>query len=118
MVVSDLLRLECKLVGSSLLNKVLYENLICAVCLIIPISSFGTRSGQLHPSLALVYSTDLLVRVFCYMPSCALSNLFIDDHVLMDVPELYWLGREGKWFGIRQFIAYMLDGLIQVGFLK
>jgi hypothetical protein len=32
----------------------------------------------------------------------------------MDVPELYWLGREGKWFGIRQFAAYMLDGVLQV----
>jgi len=32
----------------------------------------------------------------------------------MDVPQLYWLGREGKWFGIRQFTAYMLDGVLQV----
>ncbi len=32
----------------------------------------------------------------------------------MDVPQLYWLGREGKWFGIRQFTAYMFDGVVQV----
>ncbi|PPQ72110.1 hypothetical protein CVT24_002421 [Panaeolus cyanescens] len=38
---------------------------------------------------------------------------FADDHVLMDVPELYWYGREGKWFGIRQFIVYMFDGVVQ-----
>lgn len=37
-----------------------------------------------------------------------------DDQVLMNVPQLYWLGREGKWFGIKQFVAYMLDGVLQV----
>ena len=39
---------------------------------------------------------------------------YTDDHVLMAVPELYWYGREGKWFGLRQFIVYMLDGVMQV----
>ena len=39
-----------------------------------------------------------------------------DDYVLMDVPELYWFGREGKWFGMRSFIVYMFDGVFQVGF--
>jgi len=42
-----------------------------------------------------------------------LFDRFADDQVLMDVPQLYWLGREGKWFGIGQFIAYMLDGVLQ-----
>ena len=32
----------------------------------------------------------------------------------MAVPELYWYGREGKWFGMRQFVVYMLDGVVQV----
>ncbi|KAJ3516647.1 hypothetical protein NLJ89_g988 [Agrocybe chaxingu] len=38
---------------------------------------------------------------------------FADSHVLMDVPELYWYGREGKWFGTGQFILYMFDGVLQ-----
>ncbi|PPQ86909.1 hypothetical protein CVT25_009795 [Psilocybe cyanescens] len=42
-----------------------------------------------------------------------LFDRFADDHVLMAVPELYWYGREGKWFGMKQFIVYMLDGIIQ-----
>lgn len=42
-----------------------------------------------------------------------LFDRFADDHVLMAVPELYWYGREGKWFGMRQFSVYMLDGVIQ-----
>jgi len=38
----------------------------------------------------------------------------VDDHVLMDVPEMYWLGREGKWFTLGQFVVYMFDGVVQV----
>lgn len=37
-----------------------------------------------------------------------------DAHVLMDLPELYHFGREGKWFGMTDFIIYMLDGIVQV----
>lgn len=46
-------------------------------------------------------------------PNWALKY-YADDHVLMAVPELYWYGREGKWFGMRQFVVYMLDGVVQV----
>jgi phospholipid-translocating ATPase len=42
-----------------------------------------------------------------------LFDRFANDYVLMDVPELYWHGREGKWFGMRSFIVYMLDGVFQ-----
>ncbi|KAH9484429.1 Putative phospholipid-transporting ATPase C24B11.12c [Psilocybe cubensis] len=42
-----------------------------------------------------------------------LFDRFADDHVLMAVPELYWYGREGKWFGMKQFIVYMFDGTLQ-----
>jgi hypothetical protein len=47
------------------------------------------------------------------IPNCA-SKYYADDHVLMAVPELYWYGREGKWFGMRQFVVYMFDGVVQV----
>ncbi|KDR73672.1 hypothetical protein GALMADRAFT_251453 [Galerina marginata CBS 339.88] len=42
-----------------------------------------------------------------------LFDRFADDHVLMAVPKLYRYGREGKWFGMGQFIVYMLDGVTQ-----
>ena len=32
----------------------------------------------------------------------------------MAVPELYRYGREGTWFGIRMFMIYVLDGIVQV----
>ena len=37
-----------------------------------------------------------------------------DDDVLMALPELYRYGREGHWFNMKLFIAYMLDGIMQV----
>ncbi|KAG6864192.1 hypothetical protein C0991_011668 [Blastosporella zonata] len=37
----------------------------------------------------------------------------VDAHVLMDLPELYRYGREGRWFGLKWFSMYMLDGVVQ-----
>ncbi|TFK30277.1 phospholipid-translocating ATPase [Coprinopsis marcescibilis] len=36
-----------------------------------------------------------------------------DDVILMDFPELYRFGREGRWFGMRLFTWYMSDGVVQ-----
>ena len=44
----------------------------------------------------------------CFSPNC------VDDTVLMALPELYRTGREGSWFGLRQFAIYMIDGVYQV----
>jgi len=32
----------------------------------------------------------------------------------MALPELYRYGREGHWFNMKLFLAYMLDGIVQV----
>jgi phospholipid-translocating ATPase len=32
----------------------------------------------------------------------------------MALPELYRFGREGKWFGLRLFLIYMIEGIYQV----
>lgn len=32
----------------------------------------------------------------------------------MALPELYRTSREGSWFGLRQFVVYMIDGVYQV----
>ncbi|KAG6899806.1 hypothetical protein C0993_006629 [Termitomyces sp. T159_Od127] len=37
----------------------------------------------------------------------------VDAHVLMDLPELYRYGREGRWFGLKWFTVYMFDALYQ-----
>ncbi|CAA7271006.1 unnamed protein product [Cyclocybe aegerita] len=42
-----------------------------------------------------------------------LFDRFLDSHTLMQVPELYRYGREGHWFGLRNFTVYMIDGVMQ-----
>ena len=39
----------------------------------------------------------------------------VDDHILMALPQLYRYGREGKWFGVKLFTVFMLEGIVQVG---
>jgi phospholipid-translocating ATPase len=38
----------------------------------------------------------------------------VDDHALMALPELYRYGREGKWFGVKLFSVFMMEGIVQV----
>ncbi|KAJ7907347.1 hypothetical protein B0H13DRAFT_2332504 [Mycena leptocephala] len=37
----------------------------------------------------------------------------VDADALMALPELYRYGREGRWFGFRWFVLFMLDGIYQ-----
>ncbi|KAK7034698.1 hypothetical protein VNI00_012105 [Paramarasmius palmivorus] len=37
----------------------------------------------------------------------------VDAHVLMDLPELYRFGREGRYFGMKWFVLYILDAVYQ-----
>ncbi|KAF9261251.1 phospholipid-translocating P-type ATPase [Marasmius fiardii PR-910] len=41
------------------------------------------------------------------------ADRIIDDHVLMDIPELYWYGRTRYYFSFRGFFWFMFDGLYQ-----
>ncbi|KAF9014178.1 phospholipid-translocating ATPase [Cyathus striatus] len=42
-----------------------------------------------------------------------LFDRILDSHILMELPELYRYGREGRWFGTRSFLVYMFDGVVQ-----
>ncbi|RDB22204.1 putative phospholipid-transporting ATPase C24B11.12c [Hypsizygus marmoreus] len=42
-----------------------------------------------------------------------LFDRIVHAHVLMDIPELYRYGREGRWFGMKWFCIYMFDGVVQ-----
>jgi hypothetical protein len=59
-------------------------------------------------------STGLLVRT-AMLISDAGTYRPVDDHVLMAFPALYRYGREGKWFGIKLFSVFMMEGVVQVG---
>ena len=38
----------------------------------------------------------------------------VDDHVLMDLPELYKHSKNGEYFNLKLFAVYMFDGAYQV----
>ncbi|KAF9532854.1 hypothetical protein CPB83DRAFT_846485 [Crepidotus variabilis] len=42
-----------------------------------------------------------------------LFDRFMDSRTLMQVPELYRYGREGRWFGLNLFLVYMFNGIVQ-----
>ncbi|KAJ7137876.1 phospholipid-translocating ATPase [Mycena epipterygia] len=42
-----------------------------------------------------------------------LFDRLVDANALMALPELYRYGREGRWFGLKWFVIYMLDGIYQ-----
>ncbi|KAF8969603.1 hypothetical protein BDZ97DRAFT_1794193 [Flammula alnicola] len=93
--------------GTMILNF-FYKNILCIGCVFDPALGFVV-------DLLTICSFPLIVclNIRSSYVSLPLTHLLIDDHVLMAVPELYWYGREGKWFGMRQFVVYMLDGIIQ-----
>jgi len=51
----------------------------------------------------------------CITPVIAIGlfDRIADDDILMALPELYRYGREGYWFSMKLFLAYMLDGVMQ-----
>ncbi|KAF9263183.1 phospholipid-translocating P-type ATPase [Marasmius fiardii PR-910] len=45
------------------------------------------------------------------------ADRILDDHVLMEIPELYWYGRSKYYFSLRGFFWFMFDGLYQSAIL-
>lgn len=88
--------------------------IIDLVDLIILTFFSGIRYGQSFPSLESDYLIASLVRFQHYIIVTAADIFLSDSHTLMAVPELYRYGREGTWFGIRIFMIYVLDGIVQV----
>ena len=43
-----------------------------------------------------------------------LFDRIADDHVLMDLPELYKHSRNGEYFNLKLFLVYLVDGAYQV----
>lgn len=38
----------------------------------------------------------------------------LDQRVIMQVPEVYRYGIQNKWFGLKRFTCYMIDGIYAV----
>ena len=54
--------------------------------------------------------------VYLVLHVSKLTWLRADDDILMALPELYYYGLKGTYFGMTNFTIYMLDALYQVCF--
>ncbi|THU78043.1 phospholipid-translocating ATPase [Dendrothele bispora CBS 962.96] len=75
---------------------------------------------QIYDGWSSVYAIDYIYillwnAVWTLFPVVAIGlfDRIVDDHVLMDLPELYRYGREGRWFGLKRFLVYMTEGMYQ-----
>lgn len=114
MVVPNILCLEFNLVSLSYTHSVAIKLTPKIAYLNIPTSCSGIHFGRLHLSSLLVYLTGSLVCLVSGGRHPVVLIAVSDAHILMDLPELYRFGREGSWFGIKWFIVYMFDGVVQV----
>jgi phospholipid-translocating ATPase len=78
---------------------VIFWNSFWTLCPVIAIGLFDRIVGT--------YTAMLISDAWTYR--------LVDDHVLMAFPALYRYGREGKWFGIKLFTVFMMEGVVQVG---
>jgi phospholipid-translocating ATPase len=67
-------------------------------------------------STTTVYEYTLLLfwNVFWTLLPVLAMGIFdrtMDQHVIMQVPEVYRYGIENRWFGLRRFCIYMIDGI-------
>jgi phospholipid-translocating ATPase len=77
----------------------LFWNSFWTLCPVIAIGVFDRIVGKCNPALKRFQG----------------STFSADDHILMAFPSLYRYGREGKWFGVKLFTVFMLEGVVQVG---
>ncbi|KAK7455126.1 hypothetical protein VKT23_010997 [Stygiomarasmius scandens] len=75
---------------------------------------------QIYDAWSSAYAFEYTYLIFwnafwtlCPVIAIGIFDRIVDDHVLMDLPELYRYGREGRWFGMKWFVMYMLDGVYQ-----
>ncbi|KAH6908304.1 phospholipid-translocating ATPase [Coprinopsis sp. MPI-PUGE-AT-0042] len=96
--------------GNMIINF-FYKNIVCIGVL----WWFQIYSGW-SSNYVLEYTYLLFWNSFWTIAPVIAIGLFdrlADASVLMDFPELYRFGREGRWFGMGLFTIYMLDGIMQ-----
>ncbi|OCB86698.1 phospholipid-translocating P-type ATPase [Sanghuangporus baumii] len=88
-----------------------YKNIICIGALWWFMIFCGWSSQYVFE-----YTYLLFWNVFWSIAPVIAIGLFdrmADDDILMELPELYRYGREGRWFNFKIFSIYMLDGIVQ-----
>ncbi|KIO25076.1 hypothetical protein M407DRAFT_25607 [Tulasnella calospora MUT 4182] len=88
-----------------------YKNIVC-----IGVLWWFQIYCQFSTTYVFEYTYLLFWNVFWSLAPVIAIGLFdriIDDDILMTLPELYRYGRERTHFGLKRFIIYMLDGVMQ-----
>ncbi|CUA70090.1 phospholipid-translocating ATPase [Rhizoctonia solani] len=97
--------------NSNMIVNFFYKNIVCIGVL----WWFQIYCGW-STTYVFEYTYLLFWNVFWSIAPVIAIGIFdrnIDSDILVILPELYRYGREGKWFGIRVFATYMLDGIYQ-----
>ncbi|CAE6428267.1 hypothetical protein ACGC1H_000702 [Rhizoctonia solani] len=97
--------------NSNMIVNFFYKNIVCIGVL----WWFQIYCGW-STTYVFEYTYLLFWNVFWSIAPVIAIGIFdrnIDSDILVILPELYRYGREGKWFGVRVFAIYMLDGIYQ-----
>ncbi|CAE6457915.1 unnamed protein product, partial [Rhizoctonia solani] len=97
--------------NSNMILNFFYKNIVCIGVL----WWFQIYCGW-STTYVFEYTYLLFWNVFWSIAPVIAIGIFdrnIDSDILVILPELYRYGREGKWFGVRVFAIYMLDGIYQ-----
>ena len=100
----------CRASGSFFLNAVCLLSVFEYTYLL-----FWNSFWTLCPVVAIGLFDRVVGAYTALLTSDAGAYRYLDDHVLMAVPELYRYGQEGKYFGVKLFTVFMFEGVIQVG---
>ncbi|QRW01507.1 phospholipid-translocating P-type ATPase [Ceratobasidium sp. AG-Ba] len=97
--------------NSNMIVNFFYKNIVCIGVL----WWFQIYCGW-STTYVFEYTYLLFWNVFWSIAPVIAIGIFdrnIDADILVTLPELYRYGREGRWFGVRVFTLYMLDGIYQ-----
>jgi phospholipid-translocating ATPase len=97
--------------NGNMINNFFYKNIICIGVLWWFMFYCAWSSAYVFEYTYLIFWNSFWT--LCPVIAIGLFDRIVDDHVLMAIPELYRYGREGKWFGVKLFAVFMMEGIVQ-----
>ncbi|KAH9981426.1 hypothetical protein BGW80DRAFT_1270175 [Lactifluus volemus] len=98
--------------NGNMINNFFYKNIICIGVLWWFMIYSGWSSTFVFDYTYLLFWNSFWT--LCPVIAIGVFDRIVDDHILMAFPSLYRYGREGKWFGVKLFTVFMLEGVVQV----
>ncbi|KAI0256565.1 phospholipid-translocating P-type ATPase [Lactifluus subvellereus] len=97
--------------NGNMINNFFYKNVICIGVLWWFMIYCAWSSTYVFEYTYLLFWNSFWT--LCPVIAIGLFDRIVDDHALMALPELYRYGREGKWFGVKLFTVFMMEGVVQ-----